>query len=215
VRTAFRRVVTTLSVLFLIATIAFWIRSQKASDTLTNLQVVGPPSDPAIRFIAISCRPIAVRLIWVRISIESSEMVAAKVLVNDPADHPLPMELHSRRTKYYLGALPDENEILKQSFWKFAWNHTTEEFAPTYFCLPKDPANGVFVTRFITTNLGIPWWFLTFLFAIIPTLALYRRRARPGPGHCPQCGYDLRATPDPRGPFLSICPECGRTTVEE
>jgi hypothetical protein len=31
------------------------------------------------------------------------------------------------------------------------------------------------------------------------------------PGHCPDCGYDARATVDPYGPILSRCPECGRS----
>jgi hypothetical protein len=55
----------------------------------------------------------------------------------------------------------------------------------------------------------LPWW----LFAVatlLPLLAraagripaLLRRITQPRPGLCPQCGYDLRASPD-------RCPECG------
>jgi hypothetical protein len=50
-----------------------------------------------------------------------------------------------------------------------------------------------------------PHWSLALLFAILPALHLrtaIRSRRRGRPGHCPRCGYDLRATPD-------RCPECG------
>jgi hypothetical protein len=53
--------------------------------------------------------------------------------------------------------------------------------------------------------LDIPFWFLTFIFALTPSLrlssVLFRRRR--APNLCPTCGYDMRATPD-------RCPECGR-----
>jgi hypothetical protein len=44
-------------------------------------------------------------------------------------------------------------------------------------------------------------------------LAKVIRVRRLPPGACRQCGYDLRATPDPRGPFLAVCPECGETAA--
>jgi len=54
----------------------------------------------------------------------------------------------------------------------------------------------------------IPHWFLALLFAILPALhlrALVRSRRLSRIGHCPRCGYDLRATPE-------RCPECGTET---
>ena len=51
----------------------------------------------------------------------------------------------------------------------------------------------------------VPWWSLLLLFSILPAgrwAARRRRRAKSRRGLCPECGYDLRATPQ-------RCPECG------
>lgn len=51
-------------------------------------------------------------------------------------------------------------------------------------------------------DLSLPMWMLVLFFGMWPAIWLFRRRRRRGPGYCPSCGYDLRATPQ-------RCPECG------
>jgi hypothetical protein len=57
------------------------------------------------------------------------------------------------------------------------------------------------------TSVAAPYWFCTLGLATAPVLWLTRRRPwqradRRRAGLCPQCGYDLRASPE-------RCPECG------
>ena len=61
-----------------------------------------------------------------------------------------------------------------------------------------------------TWNLLLPYW-LAFLLTLAYPLGCLGRawchRRSIKPGHCPNCGYDLRATPD-------RCPECGMETYD-
>lgn len=59
-------------------------------------------------------------------------------------------------------------------------------------------------------------WLIALVAAIWPTVCLFLwnrrrriRRQREMQGHCPACGYDLRATPEKGGELLNRCPECG------
>jgi hypothetical protein len=54
----------------------------------------------------------------------------------------------------------------------------------------------------------IPNWFVMLISAILPAWWLIQaRRWRKRKGMCPQCGYDMRATPQ-------RCPECGMVAAE-
>ncbi|HEX4793472.1 MAG TPA: hypothetical protein VH370_06755 [Humisphaera sp.] len=57
------------------------------------------------------------------------------------------------------------------------------------------------------TLIVFPHWAPAIAFSVLPAIRLIgvaRRRNRFSAGHCPSCGYDLRATPE-------RCPECGAT----
>ena len=56
-----------------------------------------------------------------------------------------------------------------------------------------------------TLSLSVPYWFLLILFSIAPLTRWRMMRCVVAAGLCPQCGYDLRATPE-------RCPECGFRT---
>ena len=53
-------------------------------------------------------------------------------------------------------------------------------------------------------NVGLPYWFICLITALVPAARLTARlrRKRPPRGLCPKCRYDLRAMPE-------RCPECG------
>lgn len=68
-----------------------------------------------------------------------------------------------------------------------------------------------YVRRAVLWRVGVPLWALAVVAALPGVVWGVRwraRRRRGRAGHCPGCGYDLRATPD-------VCPECGAPIPDE
>lgn len=87
---------------------------------------------------------------------------------------------------------------------------------PIYFVMNPEqqtPQGKIMIFGAATATLNgsavlIPWWLPVSLSGIVSARMLFRimrMKQRMWEGRCPECGYDLRATPE-------RCPECGRTT---
>jgi hypothetical protein len=82
--------------------------------------------------------------------------------------------------------------------WPWMSPRSPGEIAFAGFNFYHRPANP---TRPDYREIVIPHYFLLILLLILPARR-WATRPRPHPGLCPDCGYDLRATPH-------RCPECG------
>ena len=86
-------------------------------------------------------------------------------------------------------ALIQDAPVLPSLFYPLGFSYTNQP-------LPPQMALGGF------RQWLAPLWFICLITAPLPAYRLARLRRRYPPGHCPKCGYDLRATPHQ-------CPECG------
>jgi hypothetical protein len=78
-------------------------------------------------------------------------------------------------------------------------------YARGYWALVPDGDQSAF-----RTVVGFPMWLPVVLTSLLPSrwlLFVARRHQLKWTGHCPTCGYDVRATPD-------RCPECGAVPAE-
>ena len=74
------------------------------------------------------------------------------------------------------------------------------------FLPPRIPAAIEAVHHFLLFAAAV----LLAVFAFWATVLDSRGKRRRRTGRCPRCNYDCRATPNPAGPTLPTCPECGQ-----
>ena len=82
-----------------------------------------------------------------------------------------------------------------------------EEFVFGGFQYWVDKWQGAIISR----KVGIPYWFPALIFALLPTIWLFKwnKHRKLSPNACPSCGYDLT------GNETGTCPECGTSITAE
>lgn len=134
----------------------------------------------------------------VRFDTGTPELEADELAAIGPPD---PAQVGWRWTRtgdmnFYLGGIP-EDLVPADVTWSLPhalYCCADEEAGMRHFLHIR----GVLVNARIPLAISLTPW-------MIYVTALIRRRRRRRAGHCPHCGYDLRATPD-------RCPECGIAT---
>ncbi len=104
--------------------------------------------------------------------------------------------------RYWINTHPNNLTFCRQVGRDWKYPLKSFEFAGVKF-------GGLYGQNSMLWNLIIPFWLLTTLTAILPIfqirylIRLLKKSLRQTHGHCPNCGYDLRASPN-------RCPECGQ-----
>lgn len=102
-------------------------------------------------------------------------------------------------------ASPSRLDVNRREFAGFLWLTATDTGWSGSAQTPGDPGHGLILMR-----LDVPLWLPTIAGLALAVPAVRSRRRwrcdrRRRLGRCPDCGYDLRASPD-------RCPECGAAT---
>jgi len=112
------------------------------------------------------------------------------------------INIRTTSPRYWINTHPNNLTLCRQVGKN--WDHPLKSFK----FLGVD-FGGLYGDNSMLWNLIIPFWLLTTLFAILPLIEIpllilaLRKNLRHSHGHCANCGYDLRASPD-------RCPECGQ-----
>ena len=168
----------TLSAVFLLASIAAWVRSYFVSDQLTWTS-----QKPVIFAVAYGKGTID----FVRATFDPS------VFVETPDSLAVEKPKAGWELKH---GKPDDRD---------AWSFVPPQHE--MHLLGAKYRSGTVLFAY-AQDLSLPMWMPVLLFGMWPAVWALRRRRHRGPGYCPSCGYDMRATPQ-------RCPECGTEPISD
>jgi hypothetical protein len=202
------RIIVSASCLLLAGMLAMWARAQWAGDQFIFTTRAGRTDEARLTELRMVGSPSSLALGVADVTIRAETPTETATLLRD-----LLSEMGFSHYPWYsaLGRWPLE----KPAWQGFAASRFDTREAPDpdgYF----ETVNGNFYpVRAIARRVEAPYWFLALCFSLAPARALWtwRKNSRHQPHACPDCGYDLRATPVPTGPLLPTCPECGRPTA--
>ena len=144
--------------------------------------------------------------LWVRSRSEINSIASVRVFENshgEMAEHELAVSLEPGTVQIYGSSRLSLTDIREPGVF---WTHERIVFRETGY----RPSSTRWIPRYFenfdgsTQFLFIPLWLPFTAFLVLPAtraFTAHRRRQR-GPGHCPACGYDMRANP-------ARCSECG------
>jgi hypothetical protein len=209
------RILVTISLLLLLATVGMWVRAQWGSDGLGYERVDGGGAEgPAVRVVWWTAWRGGLAFWRAHYPVAPHGVAAVRAFVADPVEGPGVRVWHHPPASEALLPPPPSYTTRGGIAGGFGWRWWTIAAPPGQSFIWRSGPHIIAIARMTRTGLSAPWWFLALLFALAPVHALWTwRRERGGPAHaCVGCGYDLRATADAGGPFLATCPECGRAT---
>jgi hypothetical protein len=180
-----------LSLLLCAATIVLWVRSYFGSDYISR----NTPVESQPHFVSHHGYSITITRGSIRLASEYNTYISIQIAMNL---HPI-----DGAATWTVGRLGVGHifwgDLEVRSFWNRLGFHSFHDGISTSFS--ESTQDGI----------AIPAWLPTLLFAIAPLLIVHRiirnRRCHKS-GLCPQCGYDIRATP-------TRCPECGQTIANQ
>jgi hypothetical protein len=177
-------VATVLSLLLCMATVPLWVRSYPARDGIYVYRNFGPAGKGGGDHLYLMSERGRAVVMWGRALYEWDP------LDKDPTSPRLPRLEIRATSEAYSGSWdrqPFEHQILG-----FGYTITPQW-------------QGLGARYVVDDQAAAPFWAILVISAVLPTTAarrLVKKRRRLANGHCPCCGYDMRATPD-------RCPECG------